>query len=162
MIITANIKARGYVNPAKGVFHCYGCGVGGDVFKFVQLLHQCSFRASVEILATRAGIDIQGFKPSPELTAKVAALKAERQKQMDFERFCNDRIQAVNRKHRDLGRAASHAEEYLRSGLRDPYIDDAAWTALEWFRLFEARIEREGLCDLEVLRTEWRRKGVPA
>ena len=67
-----------YVRPSKCVFHCHGCGAGGDVFEFVRLLHRCSFRQSVEFLAGRAGVRMDGFKPSPELTAKVAALKAQR------------------------------------------------------------------------------------
>jgi DNA primase len=144
-----------YVHPAKSVFRCHACQAGGDVFKFVQLLHQCSFRQSVEFLAARAGVRIDGFRPSPELKAKVSALKAQREEQMQFERFCNDRIEAVNRRYRALGRAANHAEDCLRAGESDLYIHDLAWDALKQFRDFEARIEREGLCDVDILRTEW-------
>jgi DNA primase len=143
-----------YISPAKGVFHCHGCGAGGDVFEFVRLLHQCSFRQSVELLAARTDIHIDGFRPPPELTAKVAALKAQREQQMEFQRFCDDRINGVNRQYRSLARAATHAEDYLAVGLCDSHIDDLAWAALERFRLFEAHIEREGLVDIEVLRTE--------
>jgi DNA primase len=65
------------VNSAKGVFICHGCGVGGDVFEFGRILHQCSFQKSVEILAKRAGIQLKGFEPSPELVAKVSAIRAD-------------------------------------------------------------------------------------
>jgi DNA primase len=149
-----------YVRPDKRVFRCHGCGVGGDVFRFVEVLHRCSFRASVEFLAARAGIRIDGFRPSPELTAKVAALKAQRQEQSAFERFCNDRFEIVNRRYRALGCAATYAEDCLRSGESDPYIQDLAWDALKRYRDFETRIEREGLCDLDTLRTEWSRREV--
>jgi len=145
-----------YVSASKGVFKCHGCGAAGDIFRFVELLHHCSFRQSVEILATRAGIHIHGFKPSPELTAKVSAARAQREEQIQFERFCKQRIEAVNQRYRSLAREATNAEDYLRAGLpADPYIDDLAWSALERFRAFQARIELESLCDLDILTTKW-------
>jgi DNA primase len=143
------------VHPGKAVFHCHGCGVGGDVFEFVRLLHNYSFHQALEFLATRAGVQLEGFQPSPELIAKVAALKSQREERLDFERFVNERIQAVNRQYRSLGRAATHAENCLCAGESDPFVQEMAWDALERFRLFEARVEREGLCDLDVLKTAW-------
>jgi len=53
------------VNRDKGFFHCFGCGVGGDVFKFVELQEKVGFQESVRILAQRFGI------PIPELEAGV-------------------------------------------------------------------------------------------
>jgi DNA primase len=124
--------------------------------EFVKLLHGLSFRRAVEHLAIRAGIQIEGFKPSPELAAKVQTIKTKREGELAFKQFCNQRIAAVNEHYRGLARAASNAEECLRAGESDPYIQEMAWAALERYRLFEARMEREGLCDLNVLRTEWK------
>jgi hypothetical protein len=149
-----------YVRPEKGVFCCHGCGVGGDVFAFVRLLHNCNFRQSVEFLASRAGIPIDGFKPSPELTATVSAHKAQREKQTRFARFCDERIAAINQRHRALGRAATHAEDCLRAGESDPYIHELAWSAIERLRNFQIQIEREGLCDLDILKSEWEQREV--
>ena len=72
-----------------------------------------------------------------------------------FRRFATERIERISRHYRDLARAATHAEQCLRQGESDPVIHELAWSALERFRSFEARIEREGLTDLDVLRTEW-------
>ena len=144
-----------YVHPGKGVFRCHGCQTGGDVFEFVRLFHKCSFRQSVEFLAARAGLKLDGFNASPELTQKVSEMKAKRREIEDFERFLNDRIEAVNRQYRALGRAATHAEVCLRAGESDPHVHDLAWDALKRFIDFEARIEHEGLCDLDILRSEW-------
>jgi DNA primase len=44
------------VNEEKQIFHCFGCGVGGDAFKFVSLLEHLSFPEAVELLAQRHGI----------------------------------------------------------------------------------------------------------
>jgi DNA primase len=143
------------VNPAKQVFFCHGCQAGGDVFQFIRRLHNCSFRQALEFLATRAGLQLEGFQPSPELTAKVAALKSQREEHLEFQRFVNERVETINRQYRSLSRAATHAENCLRVGESDPYIHDLAWSALERFHAFEARVEREGLCDKDILKTEW-------
>jgi len=42
----------------RGFFHCFGCGVGGDVFKFVELQEKVGFIDAVKILAARFGIPI--------------------------------------------------------------------------------------------------------
>jgi len=46
------------VNPAKGLFHCFGCGAGGDVFKLVQQVEGVSFTQAADILTRRAGISV--------------------------------------------------------------------------------------------------------
>ena len=44
------------VHPDKGFFHCFGCGVGGDVFKFLELHEKLSFPEAVKLLAQKFGI----------------------------------------------------------------------------------------------------------
>ncbi|MGH9446916.1 MAG: CHC2 zinc finger domain-containing protein, partial [Terriglobia bacterium] len=39
------------VHPARQIFHCFGCGAGGDVFKFVMLIENVSFPEAVERVA---------------------------------------------------------------------------------------------------------------
>ena len=46
------------LDPARGLFHCFGCGQGGDVFKFVQKSQAVDFAEAVEILARQAGITL--------------------------------------------------------------------------------------------------------
>src|SRR5258708_25569813 len=47
-----------HVNGEKGFFHCFGCGVGGDVIKFVELNDKVSFPEAVRQLAARAGLSV--------------------------------------------------------------------------------------------------------
>ena len=45
-----------HVNSARQAFHCFGCGAGGDVFKFVMLFENVDFPTALRLLASRAGI----------------------------------------------------------------------------------------------------------
>ncbi len=47
------------VSPEKGVFHCFGCGEGGDVFSFVQKMDGLDFPQALERLAQQAGVEIE-------------------------------------------------------------------------------------------------------
>jgi DNA primase len=44
------------VNPEKGFFHCFGCGAGGDVFKFLELHEKVGFQEAVRMLAQKFGV----------------------------------------------------------------------------------------------------------
>ena len=44
------------VNPRKGIFHCFGCGVGGDAFNFLMRQDRLSFPEAVRALAKTAGV----------------------------------------------------------------------------------------------------------
>ncbi|MCK5594979.1 DNA primase [bacterium] len=46
------------VSPEKQIFHCFGCGAGGNVFGFVMKYENMTFIESVELLADKAGISI--------------------------------------------------------------------------------------------------------
>jgi DNA primase len=44
------------VHPVKQIFHCFGCGKGGDVFSFVMEMEKCQFPEAVRIVAEKCGI----------------------------------------------------------------------------------------------------------
>ena len=46
------------VSPDKQIFHCFGCGVGGDVLRFTSKIENLSFRETVEMLAEKSGIEL--------------------------------------------------------------------------------------------------------
>lgn len=46
------------VRPMQGFYHCFGCGEGGDVYKFVQQMDSLSFTEAVEKLAARVGFEL--------------------------------------------------------------------------------------------------------
>ncbi len=61
------------VNPDKQIFHCFGCGAGGNVFAFVQKVEGVGFPEAVRVLAKRAGINI----PEPDQEDHAAAQEKE-------------------------------------------------------------------------------------
>ncbi len=46
------------VHPVKQIYHCFGCGVGGDVFSFVMAMDKCEFPEAVRTVAEKCGIPI--------------------------------------------------------------------------------------------------------
>ncbi len=46
------------VSPDKQIFHCFGCGVGGNVLHFIQKIENVDFKESIQILAERSGITL--------------------------------------------------------------------------------------------------------
>ena len=46
------------VHPVKQIFHCFGCGKGGDVFTFVMEMEKCQFPEAVRLVAEKCGIAI--------------------------------------------------------------------------------------------------------
>jgi DNA primase len=46
------------IDRARGLYHCFGCGKGGDLFSFVQETQGLNFRESLEVLARKAGVTL--------------------------------------------------------------------------------------------------------
>ena len=69
-----------HVNREKGFFHCFGCGVGGDVFKFLELQEKLGFVDAVKHLASKFGMQIPeqvgGKDAHADAVEREALLKA--------------------------------------------------------------------------------------
>jgi DNA primase len=52
------------VSPQKQIFKCFGCGVGGNVFSFIQEIEKIDFWDSVKILAEQLHIEMSQFQTS--------------------------------------------------------------------------------------------------
>ena len=118
------------VNPEKQIFHCFGCGVGGDVFKFVELQEGLNFPEAVKQLAARGGIPL----PADSVSRKEY-------KRTDDERKALLTIiaDAAGYFRKELeGPAGSAARAYLKKrGVTDQVVQD--------FALGFARPEWDGL-----------------
>jgi DNA primase len=54
------------VTPHRGLFHCFGCGVAGDAIGFLVRYDRVSFLEAVRMLAARAGVELEAFRPRRE------------------------------------------------------------------------------------------------
>lgn len=48
-----------HVTPARGFFHCFGCGEGGDAITFVQKINNLTFTEAIQFLADRTGVQLR-------------------------------------------------------------------------------------------------------
>jgi DNA primase len=48
------------VSPQKQIFHCFGCGAGGDIFGFIMRYDNVSFPEALSTLAKKAGVEVRG------------------------------------------------------------------------------------------------------
>ena len=65
------------VRPGLGVWHCFGCGAGGDVFKYVEQKENIDFREAVEFLADRYHIEMHYKQPqNGEAKAQAGSKRA--------------------------------------------------------------------------------------
>lgn len=73
-----------HVRPAQGYYHCFGCGQGGDVIKFVEDVHHLSFTEAVQYLADKTGVTLHyedtgaAEKKDPNLVSRSRILEANR------------------------------------------------------------------------------------
>ena len=49
------------VSPQKQIFKCFGCGVGGNIFTFMQEIEKVDFRDAVKILAEQSHLDVSQY-----------------------------------------------------------------------------------------------------
>lgn len=65
------------VNPDRQIFKCFGCGKGGDIFRFLQEIDNLEFPEALRVLAKRAGVELKEYRPSPQAKLRERVLLAQ-------------------------------------------------------------------------------------
>jgi DNA primase len=130
------------IDPARGLYHCFGCGKSGDVFGWVEETQALGFSDAVELLARRAGVTLT---QDPE----AAKRRDRRDRLVDaVERsvaFYHDRLKN--------GDDAGHARGYLRSrGYGSEVVDRfvVGYAPGEWDQLV-SHLSAAGIKDEAIL-----------
>jgi DNA primase len=105
------------VEPLEKVYYCFGCQASGDVFTFVQETEGVDFKGALELLADRAGIELQVEKEDP----REAERRARRERLLEllsrtagyYERFLWESEEAANARAYLLDRGLG--EEILKA-----------------------------------------------
>ncbi len=106
------------VSPSRQIFHCFGCGAGGNVFTFLTRITGASFPETVRELGRKAGIEIPD---APSSSGPQAALSA--------------RIEQVNHA----------AAQWFQQNLQDERVGTEARAYLENRGILPATIQRFGV-----------------
>lgn len=99
-------KPSFYVNEARGFFHCFGCGAGGNVFHFLMRAKGMGFPEAVRFVAARVGVQV----PEREMSREERALRRERGFLLEVNRAAADFF----RSHL-LGQQGAKARAYLEA-----------------------------------------------
>ena len=118
------------VNPAREIFHCFGCGAGGNAFSFVMKMEGVGFPEAVKFLARKAGIEIEERQLTP-------SEKKSQDEHTQFQRI-NELTTAYYRSVLLNGQDGEAARQYLAERSVQSAISDA-------YRLGCAPDRRDGL-----------------
>lgn len=113
-----------FVNPSKKIFHCFGCGKGGDIITFLMEYENIDFQEAIEILSRRAGLEFESSKNK-------------KKNEISKENFYEIYRLAANY-YNELLKKSEKAKKYLQiRGITD--------RTAELFQLGYASSEKEGL-----------------
>jgi DNA primase len=105
------------VDPQDKLYHCFGCGVAGDVFGFVMEKEGLGFSEAVEALADRYGVELQREQEDPQAEAR-------RQRRQRLQQLL-ERSAAYYSNYLWESREAGKAREYLAErGLNEAALRD--------------------------------------
>ncbi len=76
-----------YVDPAKQLYHCFGCDRGGNIFSFIMEMEKVEFPEAVKILADRVGYQLKFEKEREGKTSKKERLQLAHQEAVNFYRY---------------------------------------------------------------------------
>ena len=115
------------VSPEKRIYHCFGCGTGGNVFKFLMEIQNISFPDAIKHLAERTGIPLprnaSGHHPDPKQKERDALRKLNESATRYFQSLLKNPEGGLNARNYLSSR-------HFDSGILDKYR--IGWSAPTW------------------------------
>lgn len=127
------------VSPHKQIFHCFGCGSGGDIFGFVMKYENLSFNETLQLLAKKAGVRLNDYDFKKDSTKEAI-------KDMQKEALA---VFAEN-----LERSKSARDYLLKRGLEEGTIKafSLGYAEKSWHSLYE-HLKVKGFSDSLILQS---------
>ncbi|HEV2813699.1 MAG TPA: DNA primase [Solirubrobacteraceae bacterium] len=135
------------IDPVKKLYHCFGCGAGGDAINFVRETEGVDFVGAIELLADRYGVELQVAEEDPQ----EARRRAERQRLFSL----LDRTASYYERVLWEAPEAASARAYLESrGLSRESLEKfrVGYSPSAWDRVMMAS-RRAGFSEAELLDT---------
>jgi len=130
------------ISPDKQIWHCFGCGKGGDIFAFVMEMEGLTFPEALRLLAPKAGIQLADYK-GQDNSRRNRLLDALAESGV----FYQKQLMANNQ-------LAEAARRYLQEErqLSDQTIEDwqIGWAPNDW-QMLSDHLKRQGYTDNELL-----------
>lgn len=102
------------VSPSRQIFHCFGCGAGGNVFTFLTRMTGASFPETVRDLGRRVGVEVQ--EPTPDSVSQASHTHRAEQVNQAASRWFHDNLREE--------RLGAEARAYLEGrGIEESTID---------------------------------------
>lgn len=137
-------KPSFFVSQERQIWHCFGCGKGGDIFRFIMDIENVDFGDALKTLAQKAGVELKPLRPE---------LKTERQRLYEICELATKFFE----KQLEASKAGQRVKDYLRSrGINEDSIKNwrlgyapDSWNGLVDFLLKQNykrdEIEKSGL-----------------
>jgi len=118
-----------FVSPSRQIWHCFGCGEGGDIFSFLMKIENIEFKEALKILAQKAGVKLAYENPQ---------IRSEKQRLVDINKAAAGFFEENLWKNKDV------VEYLIKRGLKEETIKEfhLGWASDEWRCLSDFLIKK--------------------
>lgn len=130
-----------FVSPGRGSYYCFGCGVSGDIFTFVEEFEGLDFKGALKLLADRAGVQLETYSQENKEE------KSEKEKLYEI-------IEEATKFFENNLKGNKPAQDYIKSrGLEEKTIKDfrIGFAILDWRKLYDY-LQSKNFTDNEIER----------
>lgn len=127
------------VNPQLQIFKCFGCGVGGGVIKFVQLMERCEFPEAVEKLASISGVELEYEQAAERPGSAGKQATGSRDKKQAVRWACKQAFEYFRASYKDEVEGRRAREYLFARGFNRETVDGwgLGWAPDKWNGLLE-------------------------
>jgi DNA primase len=126
-----------FVSPSRQIWHCFGCGEGGDIFSFLMKIENIEFKEALKILAQKAGVKLAYENPQ---------IRSEKQRLVDINKKAAEFFEENLWKNKEV------IDYLIKRGLKEETIKEfhLGWASDEW-RSLSAFLIKKGFNSKDIV-----------